>query len=82
MKEEKDSIIVKFARAVLEATSYEEFFLKCKADDEMSTLLNELTACFVMPGSRCAKEISPSDLYALLKKTVDDVEACDGPDIS
>lgn len=82
MKKEKDPIIVKFARAVKEATSYEEFFLMCMADDEMSDLLDRLTACFVLPGSRCAEEISPPDLYASLRKMVDDVEAYEGPGIS
>lgn len=33
MKEEKDPVIVKFARTVKEAVSYEEFFLVCMADD-------------------------------------------------
>ena len=81
-EEEKDPIIVKFARAVKEATSYEEFFLVCMADDEMSALLDRLTACFVLPGSRCAEEISPSNLYKSLRKMVDDVEAYEGPGIS
>ena len=78
----REPIIVRFYRLATESSSYEEFFLKCKADDEISALLNGLTACFVMPGSRRAEEISPSDLYALLKKTVDDVKAYEGPDIS
>jgi hypothetical protein len=82
MKKEEDPVIVKFARAVGEAASYEEFYLKCMADDEMSALLDKLTACFVMPGSRCAEEISPSVLYKSLKKMVDDVEAYGGHDIS
>jgi hypothetical protein len=81
-EEEKDPIIVKFARTVREATSYEEFFLVCMADDEMSALLDRLTACFVMPGSRCAEEISPSDLYKSLRKMVEDVEAYEGSGIS
>ena len=78
MKEEKDPIIVKFVRVVREATSYEEFYLECMADDEMSALLDRLSSCFVMPGSRCAEEVSPSDLYASLRKMVDDVEAYEG----
>lgn len=77
-EEEKVPVIVKFARTVKEATSYEEFFLVCMADDEMSVLLDRLTARFVMPGSRCAEEISPSALYASLRKMVENVEAYEG----
>lgn len=79
MKEEKDPIIVKFARAVKEAASYEEFFLVCMADDEMSAFLDRLTACYLAPGSRMAEEVSPHELYLSLRKIVDDVEAYEGP---
>ena len=81
-KEEKDPIIVKFARTVREATSYEEFYLECMADDEMSAFLDKLSSCYLAPGSRVAEEVSPHELYRSLRSLVEDVDGQQGPNIS
>lgn len=66
--------IVRFARIVRTADSYEEFFLACMADDEMSALLDRLSCAWLSPGGRCAEPISSADLYGQLKKMCEDIE--------
>lgn len=67
MEEENISIEFRFARLVRESGSYEEFFLECMADMEISELLDRITEHWVPPGEYCEKRITVSELYVILK---------------
>ena len=71
---EQISPIVRFARIVRAADSYEEFLLTCMADDEMSALLDRLSCAWLSPGGTYAESISSADLYGQLKKMCEDIE--------
>ena len=68
MKEKEDiSIELRFVQLVRESDSYEEFFLECMADMEISELLDRITGHWVPPGEHCEKTVTTSELYVILK---------------
>lgn len=78
MTRQTQAIINRFAETVRQSSSYEEFYLECMADDEMSALLDRLSACYLAPGGRVAGRISPHELYKSLKSLTEDVDGYKG----
>ena len=58
---------LRLVRLVKKSGSYEEFFLECMADMEISELLDRITGHWVPPGEHCEKTVTVSELYAILK---------------
>ena len=58
---------LRLVRLVKKSSSYEEFFLECMADIEISELLDRITGHWVPPGEHIEKMITVSELYVILK---------------
>ena len=67
MTETNQDIINRFAMTVSRSSSYEEFYLKCMADDEMSAFLGKLSIFYLASDGKTAEDVSPLGLYKLFK---------------
>ena len=54
--------IVRLAKAILESESYEEFMLRCGADEEVTNLLEYMS-------EHVADPTSPQELYSSMKES-------------